>query len=244
MSDLRLLHLPATSPFSDVTSTAAFYKEMTWVAARGVSTGYDDGTYRPWDPVKRDAMAAFMYRLAGIWYSYKFSANASAVISLPNLGTRYWVAHVVRTGSSASIFSVVNRDGSGADIWPLVSTSGAYSGLLGLNTWGPGTSNEVRSLAVTASDSWEIDVTPVEAAPKLAPGASVAGSGDGVLYLGSFRESDTIRVDFGSGGSGYVFGIDAWGETVIQVSTGSPVVLPADVVAPEIIGAGPWTAAR
>lgn len=28
----------------------------------GISTGYDDGTYRPLEPVKRDAMAAFLYR--------------------------------------------------------------------------------------------------------------------------------------------------------------------------------------
>jgi len=56
---------PAESPFTDITPTTQFYKEMAWMKATGISTGYDDGTYRPWQPVNRDAMAAFMYRLAG-----------------------------------------------------------------------------------------------------------------------------------------------------------------------------------
>ena len=32
---------------------------------RRIATGYPDGTFRPWNSVNRDAMAAFMYRLAG-----------------------------------------------------------------------------------------------------------------------------------------------------------------------------------
>ncbi|WP_084039586.1 S-layer homology domain-containing protein [Demequina sp. NBRC 110053] len=56
---------PARSPFRDVTPRTQFYKEITWLAKTGISTGYADGTYRPFEPVKRDAMAAFMYRLAG-----------------------------------------------------------------------------------------------------------------------------------------------------------------------------------
>jgi len=60
---------PAVSPFADVPVGAQFYKEITWLAAQGISTGWveADGskTYRPLQPVNRDAMAAFMYRLAG-----------------------------------------------------------------------------------------------------------------------------------------------------------------------------------
>lgn len=32
------------------------------MAERGITTGYPDGTFRPGDPVKRDAMAAFLVR--------------------------------------------------------------------------------------------------------------------------------------------------------------------------------------
>ena len=53
------------SPFKDVRKGDAFAGEMLWLARKGVSTGWPDSTYRPMNPVNRDAMAAFMYRLAG-----------------------------------------------------------------------------------------------------------------------------------------------------------------------------------
>ncbi len=56
---------PAISPFKDIGPLSPFYKEITWLATTGITTGYPDGTYRPSDPVNRDAMAAFLYRLAG-----------------------------------------------------------------------------------------------------------------------------------------------------------------------------------
>ncbi|MEW1821208.1 S-layer homology domain-containing protein [Arthrobacter sp. NPDC080031] len=59
---------PAQSPFTDVATTNQFYKEITWLANQGISTGWTepDGskTYRPLEPVNRDAMAAFLYRFA------------------------------------------------------------------------------------------------------------------------------------------------------------------------------------
>ncbi|CAN7492768.1 S-layer homology domain-containing protein [Arthrobacter sp. LjRoot14] len=58
---------PATSPFVDVSTSNQFYKEITWLASLKISTGWDEGngkfSYRPLNPVNRDAMAAFMYRL-------------------------------------------------------------------------------------------------------------------------------------------------------------------------------------
>jgi len=53
---------PATSPFKDVTTTQPFYKEMAWLKATGISTGWSDGTFRELNPTARDAMAAFLYR--------------------------------------------------------------------------------------------------------------------------------------------------------------------------------------
>ncbi len=44
---------------------APFYKEIEWMKAQGITTGYSDGTFRPSAPVNRDAMAAFFYRAAG-----------------------------------------------------------------------------------------------------------------------------------------------------------------------------------
>lgn len=56
---------PTVSPFRDVATNQAFYKEIAWVAHKGISTGWADGTYRPLQSVNRDAMAAFLYRASG-----------------------------------------------------------------------------------------------------------------------------------------------------------------------------------
>ncbi|WP_242682013.1 S-layer homology domain-containing protein [Herbiconiux sp. SYSU D00978] len=57
---------PTTSPFSDVPTSNQFYKEISWLAAEKISTGWPGPngtkTFRPLEPVNRDAMAAFMYR--------------------------------------------------------------------------------------------------------------------------------------------------------------------------------------
>jgi serine protease len=60
---------PAVSPFRDVSTGQQFYKEMAWLAEQKISTGWDEGngvrTYRPLQAINRDAMAAFLYRMAG-----------------------------------------------------------------------------------------------------------------------------------------------------------------------------------
>lgn len=57
--------LPAKSPFKDVKPTDPFYKEIVWAYQNGISTGWGDGTFRPNESIRRDAMAAFLYRLDG-----------------------------------------------------------------------------------------------------------------------------------------------------------------------------------
>ncbi|WP_237221637.1 S-layer homology domain-containing protein [Rothia nasimurium] len=54
--------MPSRSPFTDINPRTQFYKEMCWLSATGLSTGWADRTFRPWDAVRRDAMAAFLYR--------------------------------------------------------------------------------------------------------------------------------------------------------------------------------------
>lgn len=56
--------LPAASPFSDIGPGTQFYAEMVWLYEAGIATGWDDGTYRPLQPINRDAMAAYLYRLS------------------------------------------------------------------------------------------------------------------------------------------------------------------------------------
>jgi hypothetical protein len=60
--------LPACSaaPFPDVATSHPFCKEIKWMKDNNISTGYGDGNYHPADPVLRQAMSAFMARLAGV----------------------------------------------------------------------------------------------------------------------------------------------------------------------------------
>lgn len=54
--------MPKGSCFTDVSRSQLFAKEMCWMKSEGISQGWADGTYRPLEPVKRDAMAAFLQR--------------------------------------------------------------------------------------------------------------------------------------------------------------------------------------
>jgi len=57
---------PAPEPqFSDVPADHAFATEITWMVGEGITTGFPDGTFRPAQPVTRQAAAAFLWRLAG-----------------------------------------------------------------------------------------------------------------------------------------------------------------------------------
>lgn len=51
------------APFPDVPASHQFCGEIAWMVAAGITTGYDDGTFRPTDTVTRQAMVAFLQRL-------------------------------------------------------------------------------------------------------------------------------------------------------------------------------------
>lgn len=56
----------ATVGFRDVPGHHQFYKAITWMNERGITTGYTfDDTFRPKEKVTREAFAAYLYRLAG-----------------------------------------------------------------------------------------------------------------------------------------------------------------------------------
>lgn len=61
---------PSVSPFSDLTPSSKFYKEISWMFDTGVSTGVrqSDGSrhYQPKNKVTRQAMAAFLYRISDV----------------------------------------------------------------------------------------------------------------------------------------------------------------------------------
>ena len=52
----------ASHTFSDVPTNSPFHDDISWMADHGLANGYDDGTYRPTNPVSRQAFAAFLHR--------------------------------------------------------------------------------------------------------------------------------------------------------------------------------------
>ena len=66
----RLAGEPAFSPpgsptFVDVPPSYAFFEEVEWMSAEGITNGFPGNQYRPGTSVNRQAMSAFMYRFAG-----------------------------------------------------------------------------------------------------------------------------------------------------------------------------------
>ena len=51
--------------FSDMTGNEEFDKAISWAQENGITTGWDDNTFRPWDTCKRAAIITFIWRYAG-----------------------------------------------------------------------------------------------------------------------------------------------------------------------------------
>ncbi|MDZ7734278.1 MAG: S-layer homology domain-containing protein [Acidimicrobiia bacterium] len=56
---MRVLSSPR---FSLTVAGHVFADEIAWMAATGITEGFDDGTFRPGADVLRQAMAAFTHR--------------------------------------------------------------------------------------------------------------------------------------------------------------------------------------
>ena len=55
-----------TSPFKDVRdSSKYYYKAVLWAAEKGITGGYEDGTFRPDATCLREHVVTFLYRYAG-----------------------------------------------------------------------------------------------------------------------------------------------------------------------------------
>lgn len=78
---------PVLSPFKDVPTGSQFYKEITWMVSKGITTGYPDQTFHPLEDVHRDAMAAFMYRFEG---SPQFTAPAQSPFHDVSTGWQFY----------------------------------------------------------------------------------------------------------------------------------------------------------
>ncbi|WP_430868465.1 endo alpha-1,4 polygalactosaminidase [Demequina aurantiaca] len=108
---------PTKSPFRDMTPRSSFYKEVTWLAKSGVTTGYSDGTFRPKSSVTREATAAFLYRGHASLESSKPVVD-SGDRWVPAVGDSWqWqLSGSLDTGVSAQVFDVDAYDTSAAQV--------------------------------------------------------------------------------------------------------------------------------
>jgi len=97
----------ALSTFLDVPPGHPFFDDIEWMAAEGISTGFLGDLYKPADAVTRQAMSAFMYRLAG---EPAFTPPGSPTFSDVPLGHPFfdeieWMAdEEITTGFSGGIY--------------------------------------------------------------------------------------------------------------------------------------------
>jgi hypothetical protein len=52
-----------TAPFTDVDVDSRFCGDIQWLKDQGIADGFTDGTFHPHDPIGRQAVAQFVYRL-------------------------------------------------------------------------------------------------------------------------------------------------------------------------------------
>ncbi len=101
--------------FTDVTATHPFCGAIEWLATQGIATGWTDGTFRPGEPVTREAMAAFLYRYTNVWNETpptpltcdpaKPRAFADVTVAHPFCGAIEWLAaQGISTGWSDKTF--------------------------------------------------------------------------------------------------------------------------------------------
>ena len=56
--------------FPDVPSSMDHAEDVAWLSAAGITTGFPDGTFKPYDTIKRCDMAAMLHRLDGFVEGY------------------------------------------------------------------------------------------------------------------------------------------------------------------------------
>jgi hypothetical protein len=69
----------ASHQFSDVPDSNQFHDDIQWLVDQDIATGFQsDGTFRPTQPVTRQAMAAFMHRFAAATYVRSTNTDPAA----------------------------------------------------------------------------------------------------------------------------------------------------------------------
>ncbi|WP_051224920.1 S-layer homology domain-containing protein [Pseudoclavibacter soli] len=124
----------APSRFLDVYNIS-FERDIYWAVDKGIAKGWDDGTFRPYEGMTRDAFAAFLYRYAG-------SPKVSVSASFPDIAgnqhadaIRWMAAEGITTGYEDGLFHperTITRDALAAFLYRYAG-SPSVSGTTTLN---------------------------------------------------------------------------------------------------------------
>ena len=92
--------------FLDVDPSAPHAEDIWWLAAMGISTGYEDGTYRGSEPVARQDLAAFLNRL-NIRVNRAGSASDYSIMGATSARLEQFVKYYLSSGATypASVYS-------------------------------------------------------------------------------------------------------------------------------------------
>ncbi len=106
--------MPEGQSFSDVAPDNEFFTEIEWLASSGITTGWPDGTYRPFDPIARDAVAAFLHRaVATFGFPGDALADADIVVAADGTGDVRTVSEALAAApADASVFTIGIRPGT------------------------------------------------------------------------------------------------------------------------------------
>lgn len=164
-----------TSPsFSDVTDETWHYEDIMWMAEHEITTGFEDGTFRPYAGTARCDIAAFLFRLAKLWnyvdddwtptYEQKHTFT-DVDENTPHAKEIWWLAsESITTGwtepdntRTFRPYAMVARQDMAAFLFRLSAASGKGSAVIG---WSPSDDTMQRFRDVTptpdrhARDIW------------------------------------------------------------------------------------------
>lgn len=88
--------------FTDVEPGSWYADAVNWAAGSGIANGFEDGGFRPDDPLTREQMAAFLYNYAEYkGYDLSAAGDLAAFTDADEIGT--WAADVVKWAVGADI---------------------------------------------------------------------------------------------------------------------------------------------
>lgn len=252
---------PTVSPFVDVATSHPAYTEIAWMADSGISTGVPlgDGTFRyaADDPIRREAMAAFMYRAAGSPPVEDLTPPAAParLAATPGDGqvALEWDAvadatgyHVLQATSAAGPWSTLPGG-------PVTATATTVSGLAN------GTTYWFAVVAVDASGNTSARSDAVDGTPRGADGGRFDLDRDGAPDLLSITTSTgALWLNRGDGSGGWLPRVQVgWGWSGMDVlesigdadGDGNPDLLSRDAATGSLYlypgdGTGGWLARR